>query len=168
MKYLLLLAVVFFFGCKSSRNSGIYSNGDKILFLETFYKSPVSCEDTVAVNYPQVDIFRNYLDFQDDNSKHLIYVSSDDCSVCIAELLDFLKTYSFIENDFPFFLLVKSESRELVDYYIKQDLPNFNKKNIIRIQNLKTVLIPFDSELDDGMYLLYGNKVVRYAKWKIY
>lgn len=164
---LLCIAVLLISDCRSNQNSETYSNSDKILFLENFYKSPVCVEDTMSVNNQQIEQFRHYLDFH-SNAKYLIYVSSDDCSVCLAALLDFLKIYSFIEDVPSFYLLVKSDSRDIVDFYIQQDLCNFNKDNIDRIQNLKIVLIPFDSEFEDGMYLLYGDKVVRYSPWRIY
>ena len=153
--------------CRVSNQGAVGSIGDKKVFdLEFFYPTPGS---EISPNSVSGDTWFKYaLDFPADTAvRTLVYVGSGDCSVCIAAMLDFLKTYSEVKNDISLFLLLKAESRELLDYYISTDSADFCKDNISRIKNLKVILAQPEIKVDDGMYLLAGDKIVRYSAWKI-
>ena len=116
--------------CRGSHTGTACSTGDKKVFdLEFFYSSPGS---KISPNSVSGDtLFKYELDFPADTAvRTLVYVGSGDCSVCIAAMLDFLKTYSELKNDISLFLLLKAESRELLDYYISTDSADFCKDNI--------------------------------------
>lgn len=153
--------------CRGSHTGTACSTGDKKVFdLEFFYSTP--CSEISPNSVSGDTLFKYALDFPADTAvRTLVYVGSGDCSVCIAAMLDFLKTYSELKNDISLFLLLKAESRELLDYYISTDSADFCKDNISRIKNLKVILAQPEIKVDDGMYLLAGDKIVRYSAWKI-
>lgn len=153
--------------CNTGTKQGVKDNTGK-LRIEKFYARGMFQNAEVLENQPLVDTLFDYaVGFPNDTVVRMMYVSSGDCSVCIASMLDFLKEYTFLKDELPLFVLFKAESRELLDYYIEKYDGDFEQKNIGRIANLKILTMSSFAESEDGLYLLKGNRVIEHMVWVI-
>lgn len=92
---------------------------------------------------------------------YIAYVATGDCSFCIADAFDFIRTYYDMHNDKEFKLLLVKGGEEVFRYYMeKEDINELT-------ENITTIFIPEETYSQDGIYLVYNGRIINYASWNI-
>ena len=165
MKYFLIVffSLIYSFTCAASNDDSGYPRLEKFLY---FY-------DTDNIAFSKLNeadsSFNSLIDFGEGES--MVYTVNAECSVCIAQFLDFLLEYSNYLADnvrhITLYVFAKGNTLEIIKYYINQKKAILNPHTYGKIQKLLFVLTPDDStELHYGLYYVMENKIVRYDPWK--
>lgn len=134
--------------------------GEKIQALKTFsFIYDLECVD-VAGRERADTTFMTMLPHK-ETGPYIVYVATGDCSYCIGTALDFLHVCVLAgEEQYRPYIAIKNNP-ELFRYYLTEDGLDAAVMETDIIQLLEEVMAP------DGMYLIYNNRIINYAKWEI-
>lgn len=108
------------------------------------------------------------LDF--GKGKSMVCVLDAECSVCIGQYMNFLSEYSdYIVSEsaadaVPLVVLAKGVSLDILQYYLDENRSKFNSRASERLEQIRVILSE-NLSLQDGLFLVLDNKVVRYEQW---
>lgn len=132
-----------------------------LLFLPDLEKIPLDKMEKTDT------LFRSPLNGIDKDRVSLFFTTSGDCSYCIVDAIDFLKSWnaSCVEKgNLPAFVL--KGGKEIFTYYLEKEL--LKERSDIEIDNLLIIEVP-NNEITiakDGIYVTYKGRVINYAPWK--
>ena len=131
--------------------------------------------DSTCIYDKYNELFLNFFNSPEDKTPQLLYLTTPDCSFCIASVLDFMYTYCLIDNqNIPKPLIILKEGDTAIFEFYKEkfinDLDSTNLKISDKFKSLKTIsgYWNFANEVDDGVYLLYRHHVINYMQWPPY
>lgn len=98
----------------------------------------------------------------------LFYISTPDCSFCIAAVLDFMYTVCLSDIDPAVPAVVfKEGNTDVFEFYKEQYSEDLDSTVKQTLNDIRTIKI-HDGTLDaaeDGVYLVYHNRVLNYMPW---
>ena len=103
----------------------------------------------------------------EDDIALILFITSPDCSACIASTLDFLSTNSR-SNTCPTILFFKEGNRDI--YYKEQYTQQLDSTTRHYINHTFVISVGYSEEANnapDGAYLLYRNRVINYMPWSL-
>lgn len=103
-----------------------------------------------------------------EDTPSLYYISTPDCSFCIAAALDFMYTVS-ISDLSPAVPAVafKDGDTDVFEFYKDQYSKNLDSTTMQAFNSIRTIKV-YDETLnaaEDGVYLVYRNRVLNYIPW---
>lgn len=142
-----------------------------IAFFDIDYEKALdeTIRNSKQYSYCNIDFFsRN----PNNKTPVLLYISTPDCSFCITSTLDFIYTLSLIDNiNIPLpVVILKDGDTDIFEFYKQEFINNLdstNTKALYLFNNFHTINNCWGSinEAADGVYLLYGNRVVNFMEW---
>ena len=99
----------------------------------------------------------------EDDIALILFITSPDCSACIASTLDFLSTNSR-SNTF------KEGNRDIYEFYKEQYTQQLDSTTRHYINHTFVISVGYSEEANnapDGAYLLYRNRVINYMPWSL-
>lgn len=100
----------------------------------------------------------------EDDIALILFITSPDCSACIASTLDFLSTNSR-SNTCPTILFFKEGNRDIYEFYKEQYTQQLDSTTRHYINHTFVISVGYSEEANnapDGAYLLYRNRVINY------
>lgn len=151
----LFLTAIFIHSCNNAVSNDIWK--DEIMAI----KKLLFIYDSEIIDYDSKEradtLFRKTGLFPPDSARHLVYVSTGDCSSCIGDLMNFL---FILEQDTTLpapTILVKGDNDELLKYYLGET----NKKYL----SFKRHVISQDAYSPDGIYIVVRGRIIDYSPW---
>lgn len=105
----------------------------------------------------------------EDDIALILFITSPDCSACIASTLDFLSTNSR-SNTCPTILFFKEGNRDIYEFYKEQYTQQLDSTTQHYINHTFVISVGYSEEANnapDGAYLLYRNRVINYMPWSL-
>ena len=105
----------------------------------------------------------------EDDIALILFITSPDCSACIASTLDFLSTNSR-SNTCPTILFFKEGNRDIYEFYKEQYTQQLDSTTRHYINHTFVISVGYSEEANnapDGAYLLYRNRVINYMPWSL-
>ena len=105
----------------------------------------------------------------EDDIALILFITSPDCSACIASTLDFLSTNSR-SNTCPTILFFKEGNRDIYEFYKEQYTKQLDSTTRHYINHTFVISVGYSEEANnapDGAYLLYRNRVINYMPWSL-
>lgn len=158
----ILLCVLTLSSCMDKNNGG--AEGllqEKIIMLKKFFFIyDLECVDMTSRERADTT-FMMVLPEHKNAGPYIMYVATGDCSYCIGTVLDFLRVCAFVgEEQYRPNIAIKN-SLELFRYYLKEDgLED-------AVYETEIIELPEGTNVPDGMYLIYRNRIINYASWEI-
>lgn len=159
---LTFIAISYTFTCSCGNNK---SNEEELRITEktTALKKLLFVYNTDIIDYLSKEradtLFRIAGAFPNDYTKHLVYVVTGDCSVCISSLLDFLSVCK-LNSKFPVpTIIVKDIDDELIKFYLNKTDKEY--------MNYSRFTISPDTYAPDGIYLIIRGRVIDYLYWNL-
>lgn len=105
----------------------------------------------------------------EDDIALILFITSPDCSACIASTLDFLSTNSR-SNTCPTILFFKEGNRDIYEFNKEQYTQQLDSTTRHYINHTFVISVGYSEEANnapDGAYLLYRNRVINYMPWSL-
>lgn len=154
----------------AENNASMSSDSSKIRTLEAFlnidYQKAFEELSTADLSFP--DFSEVLTQDPESTTPMLIFISSPDCSACIASTLDFFLTYYRTDTDCPMPMIVfKSGDTDIFEFYrdkLAADQDSTIKSTLERARYINGDW-PSVNSAPDGAYLLYRNRTIGHLPW---
>ena len=126
------------------------------------------------INYDMLadaDTTFSYLfDLGSDNTLSLVYEVNAECSMCIAQYIDFLKAYSkYREADsngkVPLYVIAKGSDIEMLKYYLEKNKDLFPAVDVKDMTS--GIMLSEETDGYDALYIVAKGKILNRVVWNV-